>query len=412
MRSLTRDGRLLFAARMARLFAYGSLSVILALYLTTLGLSEWQVGLLFSLTLFGDTAVSLFLTTRADRYGRKRMLTAGAGLMIAAGLVFALTRDPILLTIAATVGVISPSGNEVGPFLSIEQAALSQLLPDERRTGVFAWYNLAGSFSTAFGALAGGGLVQGLQGAGVQALSAYRGVVTGYALFGLLLLGLFRLLSPAVEAPPVVSSAGSDGRAFLGLGRSREIVLKLAGLFALDAFAGGFVIQSLTAYWFHVRFGVEAGALGGIFWAANLLAGVSALSAAAIARRIGLIRTMVFTHLPSNVMLMLVPFMPGLVPAVVLLLARYSISQMDVPTRQSYLMAVVSPGERAAAAGVTGIARSLGAAISPLIAGSLLASPALLSAPFVISGGLKVVYDLLLYRSFQAARPPEEQRRN
>jgi MFS family permease len=402
---MRQDGYLLFSTRIARLFAYGFLSVVLVLYLAQVGLSEVEIGLLLTLTLVGDTAISLWITTHADRVGRKRMLIVGAGLMLFAGVLFALTKDFALLLVAATVGVISPSGYEVGPFLALEQAALSQIVPGARRTQVFAWYNLVGSFATAVGALCGGGLAQAMQGAGFSPLDSYRAVVVGYALLGLALGMLFARLSPNVEAPPV----GQTPASLLGLHRSRKVVIRLAALFSLDAFAGGFVIQSIVAYWFHVRFGVEPGVLGSIFFGANILAGVSALSAARIAARIGLINTMVFTHIPSNVLLMLVPLMPNLPLAIVVLLLRFSISQMDVPTRQSYTMAVVSPDERSAAAGVTGIARTTGAALSPAFTGPLLASPALLNVPFFLAGGLKIVYDLLLYRRFRAARPPEEQ---
>ena len=197
-----------------------------------------------------------------------------------------------------------------------------------------------------------------------------------------------------------------DGiRLRLGLGRSRRIVARLSSLFALDAFAGGFIPQSLIAYWFHLQFGVEPAVLGALFFAANLLAAVSSLSAARIAARIGLINTMVFTHLPSNVLLILVPLMPTLPLAVTCLLLRYSLSQMDVPTRQSYVMAVVDPSERSAAAGVTGIARTTGAAISPAISAPLVASATLAGLPFFLAGGLKIVYDLLLYRSFRSVPP-------
>ena len=187
------------------------------------------------------------------------------------------------------------------------------------------------------------------------------------------------------------------------------MVLRLSALFALDAFGGGLVIQSIVAYWFHIRFGVEPALLGGIFFGANILAGISALAAAKIADRIGLINTMVFTHIPSNLLLMLVPLMPSLPLAITVLLMRFSISQMDVPTRQSYTMAVVSPDERSAAAGVTGIARSIGASLSPSLAGALLGVPLLLSVPFFLAGGLKLVYDLTLYRAFRSIRPPEEE---
>jgi predicted MFS family arabinose efflux permease len=198
-------------------------------------------------------------------------------------------------------------------------------------------------------------------------------------------------------------------RRFLGLYQSRTIVLKLSALFALDAFAGGFIVQSIVAFWFSVRFGADVATIGAIFFAANILAGVSALLAARIAARFGLINTMVFTHIPSNVLLMLVPLMPTLPAAVAVMLVRFSISQMDVPTRQSYTMAVVAPDERSAAAGVTGIARSLGAAAAPALSGALLAGTLTFSAPFFIAGGLKTIYDLLLYRSFKSTKPPEEQ---
>jgi MFS family permease len=195
----------------------------------------------------------------------------------------------------------------------------------------------------------------------------------------------------------------------LGLHRSRRAIFKLSALFSLDAFAGGFVVQSFVAYWFHVRFNAEPALLGSIFFGANVLAGVSALMAARVASRIGLIRTMVYTHLPSNVLLMLVPLMPTLPLAIGVLLLRFSISQMDVPTRQSYTLAVVEPDERSAAAGVTGVARTTGAALSPSLTGLLMSTTALLSVPFFLSGGLKIIYDVLLYRSFKSIRPPEEQ---
>ena len=393
------DILLLFSARSVRLFAYGALSVVLALYLHETGLTAAQTGLLFTLTLAGDAGISLWITTTADRIGRKRMLLLGAGLMIMAGAVFSLTGNPLLLMIAAVIGVISPSGNEIGPFLSLEQASLSQLLPDEQRTRAFAWYNLAGSLATASGALAGGLLSHGLRQSGFSELDSYRAVIFGYAACGVLLAGLFAFLSPAVEAVPTVP----ETRRVLGLHTSRSVVMKLSALFALDAFAGGFVIQSMVAYWFHVKFGIEAGLLGSIFFGANILAGVSALLAARIAARIGLINTMVFTHIPSNILLCLVPLMPNITAAITVLLLRFSISQMDVPTRQSYTMAVVAPDERSAASGVTAIARSLGAATSPALCGVLLASPLLFSAPFFVAGGLKIVYDLLLYRSFRKA---------
>jgi MFS family permease len=410
LRTLTTDGRLLFLTRMARMFAYGFLAVDLVLYLDANGLSAAKIGILLTFTLIGDTIVSLWITTAADRIGRRRMLIVGAGLMLFAGILFAVTSNFIVLVIAATIGVISPSGYEVGPFLPIEQAALTQTVPKEQRTGVFAWYNLAGSVATAIGALFGGVLAQVLIGSGLMPVDSYRTILFLYAATGLVLWVLFMRLSPAAELPvvreiPPVQSAFS---ARFGLHRSQRIVFRLSALFALDAFAGGFVLQSMVAYWFHLRFGIKPALLGSIFFGANILAGLSALTAARVASRIGLINTMVFTHIPSNILLMLVPLMPNAPLAVIVLLLRFSISQMDVPTRQSYTMAVVSPDELSAAAGITGVARTTGAALSPLFAGMLLGNAALWNVPFFLAGGLKVVYDLLLYRNFRAVKPPEE----
>ncbi len=402
---LGRDARLLFLTRSLRMFSYGLVSVVLVLYLASLGLRDTSIGLLLGLTLAGDAVISLWLTTHADRVGRRRVLLVGAALMCLAGVVFAVTDVFVVLLAAAIVGVISPSGNEVGPFLAVEQASLAQATDDRERTHVLAWWNLAASFSTAAGALAGGLAAGVLIGAGFATADAYRDVIVVYAVLGLALAALFTRVSPAIEVPdaPDVTVARR-----LGLHRSQRTVARLSALFALDAFGGGFVVQALIAYWFHLKFGASPALIGGVLFVANILAGISALLAVPLAARIGLIRTMVYTHLPSNVLLILVPFMPTLELAVLVLLLRFSISQMDVPTRQSYTMAVVDPDERSAAAGVTGIARSVGAAAAPIISAPLVGIPGLAALPFVISGSLKIVYDLLLYRSFQAVRPPEE----
>jgi MFS family permease len=390
------------------MFSYGLVSVVLVLYLASLGLRDANIGLLLGLTLAGDAAISLWLTTHADRVGRRKVLLVGAALMCLAGVVFAVSDVFVVLLGAAIVGVISPSGNEVGPFLAVEQASLAQATDDRERTRVLAWWNLAASFSTAAGALAGGLAAGALIGAGSATTDAYRDVIVAYAVLGLVLAALFTRVSPAIEVPdaPDVTVARR-----LGLHRSQRTVARLSALFALDAFGGGFVVQALIAYWFHLRFGASPALIGGVLFVANLLAGVSALLAVPLAARIGLIRTMVYTHLPSNVLLILVPFMPTFELAALVLLLRFSISQMDVPTRQSYTLAVVDPDERSAAAGVTGIARSIGAAAAPILSAPLVGVPALAALPFVISGSLKIVYDLLLYRSFQAVRPPEETQR-
>src|SRR5260370_19223509 len=256
---LTTDGSILFGTRIIRMFAYGFLSVVLVLYLVQLGLSAGLIGLLLSLTLIGDAAISLWLTTTADRAGRRRILIAGAGLMLFAGLLFALTDRVELLLIAAIIGVISPSGYEVGPFLPVEQAALSQIVPDEQRTQTLAWYNLAGSFATAAGALTGGSLTQLLQQVGVSPVNSYRAIVVVYGSIGVLLGLLFTRLSPSVEAVHL----GAPGRRnLLGFHRSRGILLKLSALFWLYAFSARFLLQRIVAYWFHVRFCVQPAALG------------------------------------------------------------------------------------------------------------------------------------------------------
>ena len=407
---LTRDAYLLFLTRFVRLFAYGSLSVVLVFYLVGLGLKESQTGILLTLTLVGDTMISLYLTTRADRMGRRRMLIVGSILMAAAGLAFASTSNFVFLLIAGTIGVISPSGNEVGPFLSIEQAALAHVVPDQSRTKVFAWYTLAGSAATATGALVAGVITGALQRKALPPVEAYRVVVILYAVLGVLLAGLFLRLSSATEVRSSrdALSLPTTLKRFLGIGQSHRVVVKLSGLFALDSFAGGFVVQSFAAYWFYLRFGVRPAALGVIFFWANIFAGISALGAARLAARWGLVNTMVLTHLPSNVLLILVPLMPNLSLAVAVLLLRFSISQMDVPTRQSYVMAVVRNDERSAAAAITGLARTTGAAITPLFVGYMFARSSWINVPFFLAGALKILYDLLLYKEFVGVQPIEE----
>jgi MFS family permease len=397
--SLSHDGWLLFATCSVRSFAYGFLSVILGLYLDAIGLSPASIGWIFTAALAGGAVMTIIITAVADRFGRKALLIVGAVLMALAGWVFAVTNDPILLTVAAIFGTISPSGKEVGPFLSIEQAILPQTASDQQRTAVFSAYNLVGSFAGAVGALAVG--LPSLF--SLTTISGYRLLVWSYVGSAILLAVLFALLSPRAERE---SRAGSPIRN-VGLQKSRGIVAKLAGLFALDAFAGGFIVQSIVAYWFYLRFKTDLSALAGIFFGTNLLAALSFLAAPAIARRFGLLNTMVFTHLPSNFLILFVPLMPNLELAVAVLLLRHLLSQMDVPTRQSYTMAVVDADERAASAGILSVARNTGAALAPLFTGAILAKPAW-GLPFLLAGGLKVVYDLWIFAVFRNVKPPEE----
>ncbi len=400
---------LLFATRILRMFGYGFLAVVLVLYLDAIGLSGAEIGLLLALTLLGDAGVSLWLTTHADRVGRRRVLLAGAGLMLVAGLVFVATPVFAILLVAATFGVISPSGNEIGPFLAVEQASLSQLVPDRRRTSLFARYQLAGSLATAVGTLAGGALSQAAIAGGASEADAYRYVIVGYALVGCPARAavLERVGARGGGRPPRSTTPRIRDRLGLHQSRGRRAP-------ALGAVRARRVRRRLCHPVVHrllvppaVRHGpgdhrARAGRREPRW------PGSRRSPAGRLAARFGLVRTMVFTHLPSNVLLMLVPLMPTLPLAVAFLLARFSISQMDVPTRQSYTMAIVAPDERSAAAGVTGIARSLGVATAPLLAGPMFATVALASLPFLVSGGLKIVYDLLLYRSFRRLRPPEE----
>src|SRR5258708_6117247 len=406
LRTLSPDGRLLFATRTVRLFAYGFLAIILGLYLSASGLTDTQIGLVLSLTLLGDAAIALPITIIADRLGRRRMLIVGSGLMILAGVVCALTSDITLLVIPAIIGTISPSGTEVGPFLAIEQVALPQTTTNQQRTHIFAWYSLLGSFTTGIGSLAGGVLSQALQNAGQTPFNSYRVVIIGYALLGAVLAVMFTRLSPAIGLTP--STVPPTLKNLFGLQRSRKVVYKLSALFMIDAFAGGLVVQSLVALWFNKRFGVDPAVIGGIYFGANILAGLSALAAGRVAARFGLVNTMIMTHVPSNILLILVPIMPNLPLAIFMLLARFSISQMDVPTRQSYTVAVVDPEERSAANGVTNIARTTASAFSPGVTGALF-SAGYFAVPFFLAGGLKLVYDYLLYRNFQTIKPPEEQ---
>jgi len=396
---LSRDGWLLFATCGVRSFAYGFLSVVLGLYLDAIGLTTTAIGWIFTAALAGGAVMTVVITTVADSFGRKTLLILGAVLMATAGWVFAISNDPLFLTLAAIFGTISPSGKEVGPFLSIEQAILPETTQDQHRTTVFSAYNLIGSLFGAVGALAVG--LPSLF--SIPQITGYRFLVWGYVICAVVMMVVFALLSPTIEEK---AEATSQTRK-IGVQRSRSVVAKLAGLFALDAFAGGFIVQSIVAYWFYLRYKTDLNALAGIFFGTNLLAAVSFLAAPAIARRFGLLNTMVFTHLPSNLLLLLIPLMPTLELAVVMLLARNLLSQLDVPTRQSYTMAVVDPDERAASAGILSVARNAGAAIAPIFTGVVLTTPGL-GLPFLFAGGLKIVYDLWIFAVFRKVKPPEE----
>ncbi|MBI2958190.1 MAG: MFS transporter [Chloroflexi bacterium] len=395
--SLSRDGKLVYIACGLRNVAYGFLSVIIGLYLAQKGLSKAEVGIVFMAALAGGSAMTVLFTWTADRIGRKWVLVLAAIMMALAGAAFAMTESLPLLLVAAATGTVSPTGKELGLFLPIEESMLPQTTDDRHRTATFAWYNIVSSLAGATGAL-----VAGLPALlGMSPVAGYSTLVWAYSGSGVLLLLLFTRLSASVGAP------GTAVRIRFGLSKSMGKVARLASLFAIDSFGGGFALQGILAYWFYLRYGVDAATLGAVFFGANVLSALSFLLAVPIARRIGLLNTMVFTHLPSNILLMLVPLMPGFGAAVAVFMARSCLSQLDVPTRQSYSMAIVRPEERPAAAGIMAVARNAPPAVSAAFTGPTLAFP-VLGLPFLIAGGLKLVYDVAVWRAFRQVKPPEE----
>jgi len=403
LRWVTPDGRRLLLARVLRTFAYGYLSVVLGVYLDRLGLDPTRIGIVLTSAIAGSAVMTVGWSLFADRYGRRRTISTMAVLMAVGGLAFALTDSFAVLILAGFTGTISATNSEVGVFQTVDQAMLPQTAPDARRTWLFSVYNTLATFGGALGALfaASVGLFERL---GLTGADAYRPLFVLYAVVGLANLALFAGLTEQLELAKVEGQ-----RRFLGIHRSRRTVAKLAALFGLDAFAGALVVQSLVAYWFFIRWGLEPAQLAVLFFAVNVLSGLSLLAAGWLAARYGLLNTMVFSHLPSNVLLMLVPLMPTAPLAVALFLMRMSISQMDVPTRQSYTMAVVDPDERTATAGLTNVARTASSAFSPLVTGVAFAAGSL-ALPFLLAGALKIAYDGLIYVTFRGVRPPEEER--
>lgn len=329
------------------------------------------------------------------------MLILSAAFMAAAGAAFAVTRSYPLLVLASLTGTVGATSGEVGPFLSLEQAILPQTTDVGHRTTLFAVYNTAGALAGAAGSLFGAAPAWAGRWASVAPTVALRAMFVLYATLAICVLLLFTALGPRVELSPGHTATRP------GLRASRGIVLRLSALFGLDSLAGGFVVQSLLAYWLHLRWGVGPAVLGPVFLGIGVLQAASFLAAAKLAARFGLINTMVFTHLPSNLILMLVPAAPSLPWAIGLLLARHALSQMDVPTRQSYTMAVVAPAERTAAAAATNVVRNIAQAITPVLSGIAMQTVSL-GLPFLLGGGLKVVYDLALFAMFRTMRPPEE----
>jgi MFS family permease len=397
----TRDAAVILAARGLRAFADGFVSVILPVYLAALGLDALHIGAISTATLLGSAALTLSVGLVAYRVRRRRVLFAASLVMAATGLGFAWFHSFWPLVLVAVIGTLNPSNGDVSVFLPVEQALLPQTVSDKMRTALFARYALAGSLLGAMGSLAAAVPSLLHDRASMDMLQSLQAMFVLYGVIGLLAFLLYRGLSPSID--------DRASRPEAPLGESKGRVYTLAGLFSIDAFGGGFIVQSLLALWLFERFHLSLAAAGTIFFWSGLLTAMSYLIAARLAGRFGLINTMVFSHLPANVFLMLMPLMPSLPLALALLMARSLLSQMDVPTRTSYVMAVVTPAERPAAAGVTSVPRSLASAASPLLSGYMLGLSSF-GWPLIVAGGLKAIYDLLLLAMFAKVRPPEEQR--
>ncbi len=402
--------QLILVMRGLRSLAYGLLAVLLGVALADEGFSPAAIGVLITVSLVGDMVGTYVIGLVADTWGRRRALALLSLLMAGTGVIFGLVTSYPVLLVAAFFGTLGTSASETAPFLPIDQAILAQITLPERRTALFARYNLVASLSAAGGALAAG-LPALLMGIDLPLASGIRLLFGTYAVLGLVVAGLSLRLSPPVEAPghPPIQVQRIRQRLTPPLHRSRGIVWRLVALFSVDALAGGLVVQSLMALFFYLRFGVSLTTLSALFFGANLLSALSFLAAVPLARRFGLLNTMVFTHLPSNVLLALVALAPTFPIAATLLLLRQALSQMDVPTRQAYTMALVDAEERTAAASLTSLARSLGSSSSPVFSGLLLQGPLLVvGLPFILAGTLKAAYDLTLWSIFRQVRLKEE----
>jgi MFS family permease len=388
---------LLYLARGLRGFGDGFAIIVLPAYMTALGYDAAAVGLIATASLLGTALLTLSVGWIAPRHDLRVLLIFGAGLMVATGLAFPNVEHFVLIALVAFIGTINPSGGDLGVLVPLEHAVLAKSATDERRTQVFARYSLTGALCTAAGSLAAS-VPDYLVAHGAAPIAAFRWMFYAYAALGVASCLLYRRVPHA---------RGEDRTPTAPLGPSRKTVYKLAALFSIDAFAGGFIAQSLLVLWLFQRFDLSLSAAGLFFFWSSTLAAFSYPVAAWIANRAGLVNTMVFTHIPSSVFLILAAFSPNLYLALGLLLLRAALSQMDVPTRTSYVMAVVTPPERPAAASVTAVPRSLASSISPAIAGVLLTS-AFPGLPLVICGTLKIAYDLALLFSFRHIRPPEE----
>ena len=400
---LSPDGRLILLTTSLRSFAVGFVSVLLGLYLAKMGLDPVRVGAVLAAVLAGNTLFTTAASLFADRIGRKRSFIILSLLTILGGALFPLTDSFILLLLISGFAGFGLGGKDRAAQSALEQPVLSQAAPDAQRTTLFAYYNVIGGLASAVGALFSSLPVILEQALNIEVLDAYRVMFFVYAAVGAVVTLVYLRLSQASEAP--ATSARRPGIAWPR--RSRGIIFKLTALGAMDSFGGGFMFQTFLAYWFTLRFDLSLESLAGVFFATNIISSFSAILAAVIARRIGLINTMVWTHIPANLLVVAMAFSPVAWVAIVLLLVRESMSQMDVPTRQSYTMAVVSGEERTVAAGMSTLGRQGGQMAAPYIAGQLVAA-SLQNAPLIIGGLIKVVYDLLVYAQFRNIRPPEE----
>ncbi len=383
-----------------RAFADGYVSLLLPLYLLALGLQPLQVGMIATGTLIGSGILTLLVGLYAQRVSYRTLLLMAALLMAATGFGFATVHHFWPLLMIAIVGTLNPSSGDVSVFLPLEQAVLSSAVGDRDRTALLARYSLIGALAGAAGALFAGAPDVVVAASTFDMITVLQAMFILYGLLGLVSAGIYATLPRAV-------GPGERQTPAAPLQKSKRTVYTLAALFSLDAFGGGFVVQSMVALWLFERFQLSTTVAGALFFWSGILTAFSYLAAQRLARRWGLINTMVFTHLPSSLLLVLIPFMPTLGLAIILLLARSALSQMDVPTRASYVMAIVPPEERAAAASVTAVPRSLASAVSPLFAGYLL-GVSTFGWPMVIAGVLKITYDLLLFGMFRNRRPPEE----
>ncbi len=398
---VTSEGRRLLAGRAVRTSCLGAVSLALPLALHARGIGPAALGALLTATLLEDAIVTVAVTASSARWGRRRLLVLSAVPMALGGLALLFARGT-LLAVVVVFAVVSPSGQEAGPFSPLEQAMLPDTVPPARRTHAFAAYNLAGFLPAALGALVAGAWIRDSgAGAGGDVERAFAPIFLACAAGGVVLALIYAGL-PA-DPPPPPRAAAAPLR--LGLAASHGIVLQIAGLQALDSLAGGFVVQSLLVSWFSLRFGAGPATLGWLFFGTQALSALSFVAAPWIAERIGLLNTMVFTHVISNVLLASVPLAPTLPLAMAVLLARHLLSQMDVPTRQAYTMALVAPEERAPAAGVFAAARGVAQAVAPGLTGLALARAAF-GLPFFLAGGLKIVYDLSLYARLRHVRLP------